>query len=366
MKKCIEFCSIASDFPGSFIKCMHKLMRESQKENMKIEFVFPYEAKDKIWCKNLMKETKVYFISAKKASLNLKTYVEIYKILKNNNYDIIHSHYESFDINLFIMKKILKLKSRLIFHLHDCPLEHLNDVGIFKSLYYQLKYILFTKNVEIIAINKKNEETVKKFSKKCAYTKLLYNGISFDDLKYNNSISTIQTFITLGWDFYVKGDDLILKAADILFKKGYKFKLIINGNDTTFQQIKKFLKCDIPKYIEFQQPVIDRNDFFNKGNIFLQASRNETFSFGVCEASYAGKVVICSNIPGMSWSFYLPNVNTFESESYESLACEMEKYLKNPSLFSFDKEFVRNEIMNNFSDEIWIKNMIEIYIKGSR
>ena len=62
MKKCIEFCSIASDFPGSFIKCMHKLMRESQKENMKIEFVFPYEAKDKIWCKNLMKETKVFFI----------------------------------------------------------------------------------------------------------------------------------------------------------------------------------------------------------------------------------------------------------------------------------------------------------------
>ena len=76
--------------------------------------------------------------------------------------------------------------------------------------------------------------------------------------------------------------------------------------------------------------------------------------------------MICSNIPGMSWSFYLPNVNTFETESYESLACEMEKYLKNPSLFSFDKEFVRNEIMNNFSDEIWIKNMIEIYSKGSR
>lgn len=61
-------------------------------------------------------------------------------------------------------------------------------------------------------------------------TQVILNGINFKNLEYTNLLNyAIPTFITLGCDFYRKGDEFYFGISKRLNDKGYKFKIVING-----------------------------------------------------------------------------------------------------------------------------------------
>ena len=76
--------------------------------------------------------------------------------------------------------------------------------------------------------------------------------------------------------------------------------------------------------------------FVKNMQVLIVASRTETFNYGIAEASYLGKHIITSDIHGVSWSFCLPNVHTFKSESAQELANLMEEYLLKGNEWLFD------------------------------
>ncbi len=363
MKRCLEICSIASEFPGSFVKNMQALIERAEKKQIKIEFVFPPEAQEHLWCKQLSQKTNVYFVTASKAALNPKTYRQLGKILRNGNYDIVHCHYESYDIPTKILKSFYKFTFRLICHLHCNPVACLEIYSPLKQLYYKIMYKFFTVGNELIAINKNDADIITKFAKKATVYTIL-NGIDINDLKQKQPVNYSCTFMMHGWEFYRKGVDLVIEACKILHEKGYTFKTVINGNENTKKLIDEYLNGTCYDFLKFQEPQYDRNNFFNLSPVFIMASRSETFNYGIAEASYLGKHIITSDIHGVSWCFCLPNVHIFENENVEGLANLMEDYLVNSKNWSFDKEQVAQHIVDHYSDTAWSKALIELYSRN--
>lgn len=359
MKRCLEICSIASEFPGSFVKNMQALIERAENSGIILEFVFPIEAEKRQWCKEISKKVKVYFVNASKAVISPSTYKQLRNILCKGNYDIVHCHYESYDIPTKIIKCVCRLPFRLIFHLHCNPLAFPEIYSPLKRIYYKLKYKFFTRNVELVAINDRDKKIIEGYSKKSQIRTIL-NGVSLSELS-NKFIADKNNFMMLGWEFFTKGDDIVLDACKLLAQRGHNFKMFINGNDDTLQKINEYLNGPFPDYLEFQKPQYDRNDFFSLADVLIVASRTETFNYGIAEASYLGKHIITSDIHGVSWSFCLPNVHTFKSESSEELANLMEEYLLKGNEWQFDKQAVSNHIADRYSDSAWSKALIELY-----
>ena len=221
-------------------------------------------------------------------------------------------------------------------------------------------YRYFTKGSELIAINQKDAEIIAKYAKKATVHTVL-NGIDTSDLQQKSITNYSCTFMMHGWEFYRKGVDLVIDACKILHDKGYDFKTVINGNDTTQEIMDAYLKGTHCDFLQFQEPQYNRNDFFDLSPVFVMASRSETFNYGIAEASYLGKYVITSDIHGVSWCFNLPNVHIFKSESAVDLAALMEEYLIHSEKWRFDKEYVTQYILDHYTDAAWSKALIELY-----
>ncbi len=359
-KRCLQLCAIASEFPGSFIKQIQALAKKGEEEGVEMEFVFPVQAKERLWCKEISKKYKVFFVDSSKAAININTYRQLNAILKKGQYDIVHCHYEGYDIPTKVIKRWNRLSFKLIWHLHCNPMSRLELYTPLKRIYYTIRYRYFSKENLLITNNKTDAEVIVKYAKK-AKVHTITNGVNVCGLEKKEIQAYPYTFMMLGWLFHIKGVDLVIEACKRLYEKGYSFKMLVNGNEKTLQQIKEYIQGDLPPYLYFQMPQYNRNDFFDLADVLIVASRSETFNYGIAEACYLGKHIITSNIHGVDWCFGLPNVHIFENESVEALANRMEEYILNNKAWLFDKKKVENFILDNYSDENWAKEMMKVY-----
>ena len=193
-------------------------------------------------------------------------------------------------------------------------------------------------------------------------TRLVLNGIDLSRVKTKTSHKNQEyDFLTFGWDFERKGDDLILRACDKLEQDGYQFKLLLNGNETTWSKLDDFLEGRTCSYLVKGNPAKNVSRLFEKSRVFIQASRRETFSYSVCEAAYAGLPVISSDIAGLEWAHALPTVSFFENEDVDGLYARMKEFLDGKLITETDVCASRAHIKENLSIEAWVHSIIGYY-----
>lgn len=363
----LEVCNIASDFKGSFINSIIQLQKLIQDSGDEIDFLFPITAINSPWIKELSNESKIYFIDNSNGIKDLKLYFKIFHILLKNKYDIIHSHYEGFDIPVTIINNLMFFrKAKTIWHCHDAYFD-LNDLNRNEIDYLKKYYVKIGKNVEFIVINDSFKKDLISLGVPRNNITVIENGIYIDDLNIVELPSTETNFVTTGWNFYIKGVDIILNACEILNNNHYEFKMYINGNEKMENEIKSFYNKNIPNYIEIQKPQRNRNEIFKNKSAFIQASRHETFSYSVCEASYVGLPVICNSIDGLLWAKELCNVKFFKKNDSYDLSKKMIEVINNKT---FESLTSRQIIEKKYTSHVWTQNIYtkyrEILSKGKK
>jgi len=120
----------------------------------------------------------------------------------------------------------------------------------------------------------------------------IYNGYESNRFFNKNEKRIPNSFVTISIDisgstFYVKGIDLILKAAELL--PDYKFIIIGKTTDIHFE---------IPKNVEILPPVPynEVNNYLNQYEFYLQLSMAEGFPNALCEAMLSGCIPIGSAV----------------------------------------------------------------------
>lgn len=351
----LQVCAYGAEYAGNFIASLEELERTLNLRGIKTIYAFIDRAKDKEWCIEIQKRTKVYFLPEAKARILPKTYKLFRQIYKENKIDIVHSHFELYDIPLTITAP---KTTKIFWHLHD-PITEINGS---RGILWKLQYGHFGKRATLLAVadHYKNNVIKMGFPKEQAHT--VVNGINTNRIKSNRQLSKLKyDFLTFGWDFYRKGDDIILKASDRLEEEGYSFKLLLNGNSKTWPILDEYLNGRKPSYLVCCEPTDDINDLFDSSKIFIQASRRETFSYAVCEAAYSGLPVISSDIPGLEWAHRLPTVDFFQTENVDELYSKMKFYLDNNTISVEAVNMTKNTINMYFSLEVWAKNICNMY-----
>lgn len=356
--KYLFICSYAAPYKGNFICSIEKLEKKLLEQGNEIIYAFPEDTKQQEWCDEIIERTKVYFLP--KSRFNLKTYLAVKNIYKQENVDVVHSHFELYDIPATIMAN---KKMKIFWHLHDAI--DFDNLDMMHKILNKIQYKFLSKKVTLISVCDFYRKNIVQIGMKEKNTITIPNGIDLDRIQQVPKNRTIKyNFYTFGWDYHRKGIDILLKSCKKIETEGYKFNLLLNGNDIAWKQLEEKYSGNLPNWLIKQEFVSDINCYIKETSCFIQASRRETFSYSIAEMTYAGIDVISSDIEGTKWAKELPTVQFFESENYEKLYLLLRKQLELKGKKNFDEEAYnksRQIIEKKYSIDNWVNKIIEVY-----
>ena len=354
----LQVCSFFASYEGNFLKSLYSLDKALEEKGHKTCYAFPQKAFEMQWCRELQKRTKVFALPFKSSRLNTKAVSELKRIIKDEHIDIVHSHFEFYDI---ACKKAAGKDTKVFWHLHDPIVKARRP---YKNWIVKLQYSHYGKGVTLISVCDYYKDIAVSlgFSKDDAKT--ILNGIDLDRIKYPYPNGTREyDFLTFGWDFYRKGVDVILNVMKRLASEGYRFKFLLNCKENTKPLINNQLGGETPDWLVIGDPVEDVNTLFCNSNTFIQGSVRETFCYAACEAAYAGLDIISSDIEGLEWAHSLPSVTFFESKNEEQLYSLLkqrldEKFQIPLSAIKKSREIIEKE----YSTDKWVSEIIKQYL----
>lgn len=354
----LQVCAYGADYGGNFIASLEALERALGARGINTIYAFVDRASNKKWCKEIEKRTRVYYLPESKARIRGKTYRAFRRIYKENSIDIVHSHFELYDIPATIMAP---KGVKHYWHLHD-PID-ISKQKFSRKLLTKLQYGFVGKKAYLLSVSDEYRKRIISLGFPEINTSTVLNGLDISKIDYTYACTSNRCydFLTFGWDFIRKGGDVIIEACDKLEKDGYSFKLLFNGNGHTWPKLESYLNGRSPAYLIKGNPVENINELFKASGVFIQASRRETFSYAVCEAAYAGLPVITTDIDGLEWAHNLPSVSFVRPDDSNALYAEMKKFLEGKSLSCGEIEKTREIIKENYSVLHWVDEILRYY-----
>lgn len=359
--KVIHISNYFAAFRGSFIHQLELLGERIVDSGGEMIFIFPYRAKEIEWCKSLCEKYRVYFVSCINRKNKNKVLRELKEIVNTEKPDIVHSHFDGYDVSITkaTSKSVVKF-----YHRH-------NEFDISKLCWYKKIYALATIRKNMTYLKKRgysiftSKDMLNEFlNKKYVLpekSNVIINGIATKRLDEIVDIEKIYDkpviFSIIGnWDR--KGGDIIFNAIEKINSNEIKVYL---ASIVSKEFIKE--KCGyIPKWLIDLDITDNINQYYSMANIFVSASRKETFSYALAEAVYCGLPCISSYIGGVQWAKELPNVKFFLNEDVEELIIKILDTIDNPineNEISISKEIIKEK----YSEYTWCKNIYSYYIK---
>lgn len=352
----LQVCAYGAEYPGNFINTLEKLEQRLSKKGHNTIYAFADTAKDKEWCKKIQNRTKVYFLPVAKARISPNVYKLCKNIFKENKIDIVHSHFELYDIPTTITAP---KNVKIFWHVHDPIEEYYKKDGMLKKILWSIQYSRFRKNVKILSVSKKHGEFIQSIGFGKKNVEYFPNGIDTDRIKLLNKNTNENNFLLFGWEVYRKGVDLAYEVSEYFSENDYKLKIYCIGKEECkeYLQNKKENKC-----ICYSEPVSDINILYGKTKCFLHISRAEGLSYALLEVIYAGLPVICSDIEENMFAKEFENVFFVKNESVEDIVQKIKEIMSEEYTISKEQgEKNREIIQQKYSVDSWCEKLMSLY-----
>ena len=360
----LHIMDYAAPYKGNFIPSIQNLEDHLNSKLARLIYMFPLSAQRMYWVEELKEEgEKVYFIDNSFFSKKIKysNLLKLKNVIKNENVEIIHTHFMTYNYSLALMKRSLIPKVKIVGNF-------MNEFLPAKNIYYQLK-VLTTKLTYdiIIASSASVKKSVLKTGVTAKKVVTICNAIDFKHLqsfeKLNLKDNEGQKIILMfGWTFHRKGVDIAVKAVSGLIEEKRNIKLVIamaGGQEIVKNEIIMLLG-NMPKWINLLGPNPNVATYYNSADIFLSSSREEGFTYSVLEAAYCNPMIIVSKIGGHPVD--IPNIGVFETERSDKLKEAINEMLKKSSNeISEINHSQREYVTKTYDINEWSKEVIKVY-----
>ncbi len=299
-----------------------------------------------------------------------KGIIKFLKLVQKGNYDIIHTHLNSYGGILAKAagnRKIVHTRHG-IFWTED----ELRSISGAKKGFQKIKSRLFSKTIALSEIEKKI--MVESFGYDPSGIEIIYNGVTIDDIraKINPAISKKELFGTD--DFIVgsigrferqKGYHFFIQAAQIAAGKipGIRFVLIGRGSlrNSLQDQVRDAGLEGVFSIMDYQQNVFD---YLDKFDIMVSSSLWEGVPYAILEALALGKPTIAftSKLSGVT-EIFDSGVNGFlVEEDYVNRLAELIVLLHNDkALYAEISNNALEQIKKKFSESVMINKTENLY-----
>lgn len=348
----------AAPYEGNFMKSLYALDNRLVSLGHTVIYAFCEYARENMWIKDLQQKRKIYFLPQRYARINPKTYLLLKQIIRKEEISIIHSHFELYDLPISI---VATKKTKIVWHLHDTIEDNYNKENMIRKLLCKIQYKVFSKRAILCSVSKKHMRFVINLGFDSKHAIYVPNGADFNRLRKTTSNAIKYQFLIFAWDFYRKGADIAIKAADQLYQDGYKFMLGVVGSDDLWKNQSIRDVIEKPWFVK-QEFVDDISDLYNSTKCFLHISRSEGCSYALIEASFFGLPIISSDIEENMFLRDLPTITMIESGSVSETYKAMKKMIENNYYMSEeDAAKSKSIILNDYSLDAWVNRMINVY-----
>ena len=360
---------------GNFIASLIELSLRLSAQGHSVYFMFPKVAESHSEWVAWLEENgfTVAFIddseNSKHIIQEIRSYIERWHI------NLIHCHFG------FCLKE-LSLNLRKLGDVKLLVHDHM-DYSPYKNIPFQyvkqwlMSLIFRLHDIGVISVMKKKTRGYWLCKKKRVW--FVPNGLSLkrnikattsrEEMRQQLNISDNDRLILfLGWNMYLKGVDIAVRAVEELRKKYPNVVLGFLG----FGETPALSKCEWIKnntgvdplktsWIRFFADVEDIFACHRAADAYLSASRRDAFSYGLLEAISQNLPVVISDIEGTSWALEYSKCSSFPTENVSACAVALENALSNQS----DESNVA-ELLHRYNIEPWCENIIDIYNKMTK
>ncbi len=311
--------------------------------------------------KKLAKNANVnVFVVCENSPFSLNTIRTFKKIIKEGNYDIVHSH--EYKTNLFaaLYKKDSGYKFITTAHGY-------NPTSIREHIYYQLDRFSFKKADVIITPAKFFKDYLSEnFKVKKDKIKVIYNGIDVKEYSFNpHSMKKVPNILYLGRLSKEKNIPLLIYCVAKLRDDNIDVKLTIAGDGQEKERLESLIsKLRLYGEIELTGFVERKNvgKIFSESDIFVLPSRTEVLPNVILEAMAVGIPIIASNVGGIP-ELIRDGIDgfLFESDNLVSLVQKIKTLIESPEAGG---QFVRNarkRVEELFTFEKHINETVKTY-----
>jgi glycosyltransferase involved in cell wall biosynthesis len=262
MKICHFISSVGLGRGEFYIDLVNEL---SKNEN--VYLLIPKNAK---YLHRISNKITIIEYKSKDSRYNPFLYLELFKIFKNNLFDVVHTHFAKSSEIFYTINKFLKT-------IHVATKHNPRKGNIFNKIKY------------VTAVSKDVAKSIKTDSQ------IIYNGLNPIKL-INSKKNDIFTITAIGRLDKIKGFDILIKESK---KITHDFRLNIIGDGDERENLDKIIKdLNLEKQVKllgFQKNI---PEIINNADLVVMSSLSEGFSLVMLEALFYAKIFISTKVSG--------------------------------------------------------------------
>lgn len=288
-------------------------------------------------------------------------FFELWKYLRNINPDIVVSTIGS--LNIIISCLIPFLSKKIKFIARESNIISLLPCTKFEKFGY--KY-MFNNFFKIIAQSEDMKKDLIKHTN-VSEKKIIVINNAIDNKIINKFLNKNEVkkskkirLINIGRLTAQKGQDMLIEIFSKIIKKNKEIELLILGSGPKEGELKKKVKeLELEKEIHFLGFQNNPYSYMKSSDIYVATSRYEGFPNILLEANYCGLPIISFECKGGINEIIENGINGYTIKCFDLLEFseKLNYMIEDKSIF--DKEFLRNNIVNKYS----IKKIVKEYEK---
>ena len=376
----------SAEYGGNFL-CMLVALAKTiiAQWNGKVLFIFPRQ-EEKAWLQQLEKQYAVVFVGSPYLEETVK---ELTDLFNQYHIDIVHTHFEEYDVAVAKAASRAIIHPKMVWHLHDnmtnerpgtrCAYLHkfMANFRRWKQYgWYGRKAFFVPVSIEVgawenhyrrhcISFAPENLSREQLAHVKLIRGKVVINGIDMIRLNGSKAPNLEQRpfqFITFGGQSYRKGIPIILDAADRLYRQRQDFIVTITLGTDTAEVVHQHYGGAFPSWLSLIKQTENVAGLLSGGSCYISAAVQETMSMAVAEASIIGLPVIQSDIIGTWWNAENPSTFLFPVGNADKLAEKMAEVMdEDPQVLANYCANTASINKKRLSMQNWVDNIIDIY-----